>query len=46
MKSSIRDQGKHAFASTLKSLPVAKSGKAGKADKADKGKFYSLPALA
>ena len=46
MKSSIRDQGKHAFASTLKSLPAAKSGKAGKADKADKGKFYSLPALA
>ncbi|MEG1201828.1 MAG: aconitate hydratase [Comamonas sp.] len=37
MKSSTHEQGKHAFASTLKSLPLGKAGK---------GSFYSLPALA
>ena len=37
MKSSTPVQGKHAFASTLKSVQLGKAGK---------GSFYSLPALA
>ena len=40
MKSKSHERNAHAFASTLKSLSIGKTGKS------DKAQFYSIPALA